>query len=75
MKVVVTQLKAPWPTGTKVGQVVDLEGCDSIPEWAVNKCTPAEADAKAASTWRKPGAVEKAPAKAKADKPEADAKA
>ena len=39
MKVTVTQLKAPWPEGTKVGSVVELEG-DKVPEWAVNKCVP-----------------------------------
>lgn len=39
MKVTVTQLKAPWPEGTKLGSVVELKG-DKVPEWAVNKCTP-----------------------------------
>lgn len=79
MKVTVTQLKAPWPAGTKVGDVVELEGCDAIPAWATNKCTAAADDAKAAHVWRKPGAADKPAAKSeakpKADKPAAEAEA
>lgn len=44
MKVTVTHLKAAWPEGTKVGDVVSLDG-DTIPAWAVGKCKPAEPDA------------------------------
>jgi hypothetical protein len=75
MKVTVTQLKAPWPAGTEVGDVVELEGCDAIPAWATNKCTAAADDAKAAHVWRKPGAADKPATKAKADKPAAEAEA
>lgn len=39
MKVTITALKAPWPEGSKVGSVVELEG-DTIPAWAAGKCTP-----------------------------------
>jgi hypothetical protein len=38
MKVTITALKAPWPEGSKVGSVVELEG-DTIPAWAAGKCT------------------------------------
>jgi len=38
MKVTITALKAPWPEGSKVGSVVELEG-DTVPAWAVGKCT------------------------------------
>lgn len=39
MRVTITALKAPWPEGSKVGSVVELEG-DTIPAWAAGKCTP-----------------------------------
>jgi hypothetical protein len=38
----ITHLKAPWPLGALVGDVIDLP---SVPVWAVGKCTPADADA------------------------------
>jgi hypothetical protein len=38
MKVTITALKAPWPEGSQVGSVVELEG-DALPAWAVGKCT------------------------------------
>lgn len=38
MRVTITALKAPWPEGSKVGSVVELEG-DTIPAWAAGKCT------------------------------------
>ncbi len=38
MRVTITALKAPWPEGSRVGSVVELEG-DTIPAWAVGKCT------------------------------------
>lgn len=47
MKVVVTHLKAPWPPGSRPGDVVELIG-DVVPGWAAGKCRPAtqsEADA------------------------------
>lgn len=60
MKVQVTALKAPWPEGTKVGDIVELKGLllgevklkgDVVPPYFVGKCTPAnepppEAEAK-----------------------------
>lgn len=49
MKVQVTALKAPWPDGTKVGDIVDLKGLsvagekikgDVVPAYFVGKCVP-----------------------------------
>lgn len=34
----ITHLKAPWPAGAKVGDVVELT---SVPAWAKGKCVPA----------------------------------
>lgn len=46
MKVVITQLKAPWPAGAKVGDVVEMRGFGKLPGWAAGKCRPAgDADA------------------------------
>ena len=42
MKLTITHLKAPWPEGSKVGDVVELAG---LPAWAVGKCKPADDDA------------------------------
>ena len=36
MKVKVTHLKAPWPAGAGVGDVVEFAG--ALPEWAAGKC-------------------------------------
>lgn len=44
MKARITQLKAPWPEGAKVGDVVELDAA-AVPAWAVGKCEPAPADA------------------------------
>lgn len=44
MKVRVTNLKGPWPTGAKVGDVVAFDG-EAMPAWAVGKCAPAPDDA------------------------------
>ncbi len=44
MKVRVTNLKGPWPTGAKVGDVVAFDG-EAVPAWAVGKCAPAPEDA------------------------------
>ncbi len=41
MKVRITNLKGPWPTGAKVGEVVAVPG-DTIPGWAVGKCVQVE---------------------------------
>jgi len=46
MKVTIQTLKAPWPTGAKVGDVVAFEG-DTAPAWAVGKFAPAPDNAKA----------------------------
>lgn len=65
MKVVVTHMKAPWPAGAKPGDVVELQS-DTIPGWALGKCTPAADDAKVT-------AKAEAPAKpAKKEAPVAD---
>jgi hypothetical protein len=42
MKHVITFLKAPWPLGARVGDVIEL---DSVPAWALGKCSPAADDA------------------------------
>ena len=54
MKLTITHLKAPWPAGAVVGDVIELA---SVPTWAVGKCAPA--DDSAAVTV---GAVQAAPA-------------
>ena len=41
MLLTITHLKAPWPEGTKVGDVIDLP---SVPVWALGKCEPAAQD-------------------------------
>jgi hypothetical protein len=38
MRYEVTHLKAPWPDGVAVGDVVEL---DPVPAWALGKCKPA----------------------------------
>lgn len=57
MKVVITHMKAPWPEGTKPGDVVEFDG--EVPGWAVGKCEQAPDDAPVTTD-------EKAKAKAKA---------
>lgn len=42
MKLTITHLKAPWPAGAKVGDVVELP---DVPAWALGKCLPAADDA------------------------------
>jgi hypothetical protein len=42
MKLTITHLKAPWPTGAVVGDVIELA---SVPPWAVGKCALADDDA------------------------------
>lgn len=39
MLVRITHLKAPWPPGALVNDVVEL-ACDVLPEWAAGKCQP-----------------------------------
>lgn len=42
MLLTITHLKAPWPAGAVVGDVIDLP---SVPVWALGKCTAAPAGA------------------------------
>lgn len=42
MKLTITHLKAPWPSGAKVGDVIELP---AVPTWAFGKCSPAADDA------------------------------
>lgn len=39
MLLTITHLKAPWPSGAVVGDVIELA---SVPAWAVGKCAPAD---------------------------------
>jgi hypothetical protein len=50
MKVKITSVKAPWPSGAQVGDVVEFEG-DKAPAWAAGKFTPAPDDAEAAHKY------------------------
>lgn len=54
MKLTITHLKAPWPTGAVVGDVIELA---SVPAWAVGKCAPADDSATVTA-----GVVQAAPA-------------
>lgn len=47
MKLTITHLKAPWPEGAKVGDVLELP---SVPAWALGKCQPADDDAEVTLT-------------------------
>ena len=42
MLLTITHLKAPWPSGAVVGDVIELP---SVPSWALGKCTAAPAGA------------------------------
>lgn len=64
MKVTITHLKAPWPEGAKVGDVVEVDG-EVIPGWAAGKCKPAPVAEQAAATSLT--AEEEAAAKAAAE--------
>lgn len=44
MKVIITHLKAPWPEGAALGDIVELDA-PLMPAWAVGKCVEAPADA------------------------------
>ena len=57
MKLTITHLKAPWPAGAVVGDVIELA---SVPAWAVGKCAPADDGATVTV-----GVVQAAPAFAK----------
>ena len=54
MKLTITHLKAPWPTGAVVGDVIELV---AVPVWALGKCAPADDSANVTV-----GAVQAAPA-------------
>lgn len=41
MRIQITHLKAPWPVGAVVGDVLDLP---AVPVWAVGKCKQVEDD-------------------------------
>ena len=75
MKVTVTHLKAPWPTGTQPGHVVDFVGRDAIPGWALGKCTPAADDAEVTHTVEAPAAPAQAVAESDVSDPLAAAEA
>lgn len=49
MKVVVTHLKAPWPTGARLGDVVEVG--QGLPGCFAGKCSPAHDAAEAAHTY------------------------
>lgn len=59
MKLTITHLKAPWPAGAGVGDVIELP---SVPPWAIGKCTPAAKDTAATVAFE---ATEVKPAKPK----------
>lgn len=64
-KVTITHMKAPWPEGAKVGDVVAFEG--AVPAWAAGKCAPAPDDAEPVNAEEKPTA-EPAASKGKGSK-------
>ena len=63
MKVRITYMKAPWPQGAGVGDVVEVKG-DVIPQWAVNKCVPVTDDVPVTAKAKKaePKKADEAPA-------------
>jgi regulator of protease activity HflC (stomatin/prohibitin superfamily) len=69
VKVTITQLKAPWPIGAQVGDVIELQGFDGMPGWAEGKCKPAADDAEASQVLvrAEPVQAEAAPEAAPAD--------
>ena len=64
-------LKAPWPAGAKVGDVLELA---SVPAWALGKCEPAGDDAVATVGADEPEGSDAPPA-ADREAMEAEAKA
>lgn len=50
MKYQITHLKAPWPAGAGVGDVIDM---DDLPAWALGKATPAPEGAKVTVSFKK----------------------
>lgn len=57
MRVVITHLKAPWPAGARVGDVVDFVDRSAVPAWAVGKCVEASAGADAPHVVESPAAL------------------
>lgn len=49
MKLTITHLKAAWPAGAVVGDVIELA---SVPAWAVGKCAPAGDDAAVTTAFK-----------------------
>lgn len=47
----ITHLKAPWPSGVRVGDVIEL---DAVPAWALGKCEPAAEGAEATVSFEQP---------------------
>lgn len=60
----ITHLKAPWPAGATVGDVIDLP---AVPDWAAGKCVPADPGATATVGFASKVAEPEAPAEAPAD--------
>lgn len=57
MRIQITQLKAPWPAGAAVGDVLDLP---AVPAWAVGKCQQVGDDVAATIGAKADGASEDA---------------
>lgn len=77
MKVVITHLKAPWPAGAAVGDIIELVGFHGeLPGWAEGKCTPAADDAEASQVLERvaPAILEAPPKPAAVLLAEAEAK-
>jgi hypothetical protein len=55
----ITVLKAPWPSGAKVGDVIEL---DTVPAWAAGTCEPAAEGAEATVAFPAPEQPEGEPA-------------
>ncbi|WAC75359.1 hypothetical protein OU995_11935 [Roseateles sp. SL47] len=56
MKVHITHLKAPWPSGASVGSVVEFQA-EQVPGWAVGKCVPVGDEEEAAHTVAAPSEI------------------
>lgn len=55
MKLRINFLKAPWPTGAAVGDVVEIDG-DTVPGWALGKCVRVGDDVEVTAFFDKPEA-------------------
>ena len=56
MKLTITHLKAPWPAGAVVGDVIELA---AVPVWALGKCAPAD-DSAVVTVGAKPAVIDAA---------------